>query len=270
MSFFAAQSGAKHVYCVDYAAIIKHTKKIITENGFDDKITAIRSKVEDLTLPVDKVDIIVSEWMGYCLFYEFTLASVLFARDKWLAEGGLMFPDRLTFHVSAIEHLDYQEKKVNWWNNVYGIDMSSVGKSWRDRALVATISKERVVTASNMLRDIDLQTFTKDEIPFEAKFNLKMKTDNYVNAIVAFFEIEFTHCHTYVGFSTSPFAPYTHWKQTHFFLEHFITARKDEIISGVFRMKPNEQNERDMDVEIDINFSGEMGTFFEKNKYIIG
>ena len=37
-----------------------------------------------MTLPVEKVDIIISEWMGYCLFYESMLNSVLFARDKWL------------------------------------------------------------------------------------------------------------------------------------------------------------------------------------------
>merc|ERR1712107_316628 len=34
--------------------------------------TIIRGKVEEISLPegVDKVDIIISEWMGYCLFYE--------------------------------------------------------------------------------------------------------------------------------------------------------------------------------------------------------
>ena len=47
-------------------------------------ITLIKGKVEDVELPVDKVDIIVSEWMGYCLFYESMLDTVLHARDKWL------------------------------------------------------------------------------------------------------------------------------------------------------------------------------------------
>ena len=31
-----------------------------------------------------QVDIIVSEWMGYFLFYESMLDSVIFARDKYL------------------------------------------------------------------------------------------------------------------------------------------------------------------------------------------
>ena len=34
-----------------------------------------------------------------------------------------------------------------------------------------------------------------------------------VQALVTFFNIEFTHCHKRVGFSTAPEAPYTHWKQ---------------------------------------------------------
>ena len=49
-------------------------------------ITLIRGKVEEVTLPdgIEKVDIIISEWMGYCLFYESMLKTVLYARDKWL------------------------------------------------------------------------------------------------------------------------------------------------------------------------------------------
>ena len=47
-------------------------------------ITLIKGKVEEVELPVPKVDIILSEWMGYCLFYESMLNTVLYARDKWL------------------------------------------------------------------------------------------------------------------------------------------------------------------------------------------
>jgi protein arginine N-methyltransferase 1 len=50
--------------------------------------------MEELTLPVEKVDIIISEWMGYFLLYESMLDSVLWARDKYLVEGGKMLPDR--------------------------------------------------------------------------------------------------------------------------------------------------------------------------------
>jgi len=49
-------------------------------------IKLVRGKVEEVTLPdgIENVDIIVSEWMGYCLFYESMLNTVIYARDKWL------------------------------------------------------------------------------------------------------------------------------------------------------------------------------------------
>jgi protein arginine N-methyltransferase 1 len=50
--------------------------------------------MEEAVLPVEKVDIIISEWMGYFLLYESMLDSVLWARDKYLAPNGKMLPDR--------------------------------------------------------------------------------------------------------------------------------------------------------------------------------
>lgn len=47
-------------------------------------MTIIKGKVEEVELPVEGVDIIISEWMGYCLFYESMLNTVIYARDKWL------------------------------------------------------------------------------------------------------------------------------------------------------------------------------------------
>ena len=42
------------------------------------------------------IDVLVSEWMGYCLLYESMLSSVLYARDRWLKPGGAVLPDTAT------------------------------------------------------------------------------------------------------------------------------------------------------------------------------
>ena len=88
-----------------------------------------------------------------------------------------------------------------------------------------------------------------------------------LQALVTFFQIEFSKCHKRVGFSTAPEAPYTHWKQTVFYLEDYITCKKDEEVSGTFKMTPNERNKRDLDFEIEIEFNGELGKMKETNKY---
>ena len=61
-----------------------------------------------VTLPVDKVDIIISEWMGYFLFYESMLDTVIYARDKWLVPGGIIMPDKATLSLCAIEDGEYK------------------------------------------------------------------------------------------------------------------------------------------------------------------
>lgn len=47
-------------------------------------ITVLKGKIEEIELPVTKVDIIISEWMGYFLLFENMLNTVLYALDKWL------------------------------------------------------------------------------------------------------------------------------------------------------------------------------------------
>jgi protein arginine N-methyltransferase 3 len=63
LSMFAVKAGAKHVYAVDNSDIILKAREIAKENEVNDKITFIKGKVEEIKLPVEKVDIIISEWM---------------------------------------------------------------------------------------------------------------------------------------------------------------------------------------------------------------
>ena len=71
---------------------------------------------------------------------------------------------------------------------------------------------------------------------------------------MTFFNMEFTHCQEREGFSTAPEAPITPWKQTVFYLEDYLTCTKGEEIYGVFKLKPNTRNVKDLDIEIDVDF----------------
>lgn len=76
-------------------------------------ITLVKGKLEEAELPIDKFDIIISEWMGYFLLYESMLDTVLLARDKYLKPEGLIFPDTAKLLFAAIEDQDYKEEKIN-------------------------------------------------------------------------------------------------------------------------------------------------------------
>ena len=111
-SRFAVKAGAKHVIGVDMSTIIDKAKEIVEVNGMSDKITLLQGKMEEVVLPFDKVDIIISEWMGYFLLYESMLDTVLYARDKYLVKDGLIFPDKATIFMAGIEDGDYKEDKI--------------------------------------------------------------------------------------------------------------------------------------------------------------
>ena len=109
---FAVKAGAKHVIGVDMSTIIEKAREIVAINGMSDKITLLQGKMEEVELPFPKVDIIISEWMGYFLLYESMLDTVLYARDTYLKKDGLIFPDKATIFMAGIEDGDYKEEKI--------------------------------------------------------------------------------------------------------------------------------------------------------------
>lgn len=269
LCMFAAKAGARKVIGVECSSIIEHAERIVKANGFADVITLVKGKVEEIELPdgIEKVDIIISEWMGYCLFYESMLKTVLFARDKWLVEGGHMFPDKASLHILAIEDRDYKDDKVNWWSNVYGFDMSCIRDIALTEPLVDVVDTKSIVSNTSLIKEIDILTMKEEDLSFSAPFHLQIKRNDYVHAFVTYFNIEFSACHKKIAFSTAPDCPYTHWKQTIFYFKDYLTVKRGEEIFGVFTCTPNGRNTRDLDFEIEYEFNGELGSSTNKHKY---
>jgi len=269
LSMFAAKAGARKVIGIECSSIVEYANKIVKQNKLDDVVEIIKGKVEEVELPdgIDKVDIIISEWMGYCLFYESMLNTVLFARDKWLAPGGMIMPDRATLYVCGIEDRQYKDEKINWWDSVYGFDMSCIRKVAISEPLVDVVDPKQVITNSCLIKEVDMYTVKLEDLAFSSPFHLQCRRDDYVQALVCYFNIEFTKCHKRTGFSTAPECRYTHWKQTVFYFDDYLTVKKGEEMYGVMNIKPNERNVRDLDFTIDVDFRGELSEMVESNSY---
>jgi len=272
LCLFAAKAGAKHVYGIEMAGIAHQARKIIAENGYQDKITVIKGKVEEIELPsgVNKVDIIISEWMGYFLLYESMLNTVLFARDKWLRPGGIIMPDRARMFMIGIEDGEYMAEKINFWDNVYGFKMSCLKEEAMKEPLVDIVQQNSVVTDSQTIFTIDLYKVKKEDLDFESNFALKVKHDDYIHAFVSFFDCVFTKCHTRVMFTTAPWSEYTHWKQTVFYLDEALMVSKGTQIKGHIKVHHNKKNPRDLDIDIKSTYnSKKTGTITQERRYLM-
>ncbi|KEZ44143.1 hypothetical protein SAPIO_CDS3066 [Scedosporium apiospermum] len=251
LSMFAARAGAKHVIGVDMSTIIFKAREIVKVNGLADKITLIQGKMEDVELPFPKVDIIISEWMGYFLLYESMLDTVLYARDKYLVPGGKIFPDKATIYAAGIEDGEYKDEKIGFWDNVYGFDYTPLKETALSEPLVDTVELKAVVTEPSSVLVLDLYTCTTADLDFKVPFELSCRRDDFIHALVAWFDIEFSECHKPIRFSTGPHTKYTHWKQTVFYLKDVLTVSAGERISSTISVKPNLKNRRDLDIAID-------------------
>ncbi|KAB1209302.1 putative protein arginine N-methyltransferase 1 [Morella rubra] len=223
LSLFCAKAGAEHVYAVECSHMADMAKEIVDTNGYSNVITVLKGKVEEIELPVAKVDIIISEWMGYFLLFENMLNTVLYARDKWLAEDGVVLPDKTSLYLTAIEDAEYKDDKIEFWNNVYGFDMSCIKKQALSEPLVDTVDQNQIVTNCQLLKTMDISKMAPGDASFTAPFKLVAERDDYIHALVAYFDVSFTKCHKLMGFSTGPRSRATHWKQTVLYLEDVLT-----------------------------------------------
>ncbi|KAJ4825985.1 hypothetical protein Tsubulata_051458, partial [Turnera subulata] len=168
LSLFSAQAGASRVIAVEasqkMAAVATQIAKdnglwrvnaqTNTGNQCGGIIEVVQSMVEGIDKSVKiephSIDVLLSEWMGYCLLYESMLSSVLFARDKWWMPGGAILPDTatITFDLVTMRHDEVSielepkpgmESKTTW---CYGIVL------WFDTGFTTRFCKEAPAVSS--------------------------------------------------------------------------------------------------------------------------
>jgi len=254
LSFFAAQAGAKHVYGIEFADIADYSIDIIKKNNMQDKITIIKSKVEEAELPVEKVDIILSEWMGYFLLYESMLDCVLFARDKWLKKDGYMFPDRAQMFLAAVEDKNYKYRKINSWNNIYGFNMNCIKEAAIAEPLIDNCTENYIISSTCKIFDIDIYKIKKEELDFMSGYEIQFNCDECFNGLVSWFNVSFNKVKNKVILPTGPYDEPTHWKQVVFYIEDNVYVKNGEKLKGNIAVIKDKKNFRFINVKISYHF----------------
>jgi len=268
LSMFAKDAGARVVYAVDASKMATYAKRIVKKNKADDVIKVLHGKMEEIQLP-EKVDIIISEWMGYFLVYESMLDSVLHARDRWLKPDGKMFPAEARLFLGGFRWPEYIQENLGYWRNVYGKDFTALiplaYRSHLKDPVIDELSVEQEVTGSNLVKDINLMTIKKEDLSsWSAEFSLQAMISASVHGIFAWFEVEFPslegkNTDTKSGveegegpviLSTAPEEEPTHWGQALFFFNDFPEIQQDDLISGTLNVRKNDKNPRFLDIQI--------------------
>ncbi|KWU42882.1 S-adenosyl-L-methionine-dependent methyltransferase [Rhodotorula sp. JG-1b] len=272
LSMFAAKAGARRVYAVDASNVAYKAMRNIKANGLDETITVIKGKVEEINLP-EKVDVIISEWMGYCLLYECMLDSVLYARDKYLQPDGLMVPSQTSILLSGYAGQPWYDDRVKFWDDVYGFDMQAMKDKIEDEAIIEVVDDGEVVSNEVSIADIYTQTATIASLSFSSPFSFTITrapasspnaTTFTLHALLAHFDTYFTSAPRVadsslreqsvksdegeVFFTTGAWDTPTHWKQTMLVLAQPLEVAIGDVVQGNITVVKDPENSRELNV----------------------
>ncbi|XP_076166472.1 protein arginine N-methyltransferase 6-like [Ptiloglossa arizonensis] len=250
LSIFCAQAGAQKVYAIEASDLVKLTEKVLIENKLQNKITVIHSKVEEIDVNnFEKVDVIISEWMGFYLVHEGMLDTVLFARDNFLKENGILFPSIAKLYASPCQ----LPSIYNFWDNVYGVTMKCIGEEYRKtksmKPEVLLVDEKNLLAESKLLAWLNLQCIDKQELNYlggEEYVSVCKKNGRY-QGVCIWFAVEFPDGSE---LSTSPFNKATHWKQTAIVLPMDIEVEEGEPVAFKLELKRNSCKPRQYNMEL--------------------
>jgi len=140
LSIFCAREGqAAKVIGVDASELTSITSQIVERNGFGDKISIVQCDMEEFVFdPNERIDVIVSEWMGTLLLFESMISAVIYARDEVFkinstlsdVEGvdnmPILLPSSASIFLHPVNMQERWDERIDYWDDVYGLDMGPV------------------------------------------------------------------------------------------------------------------------------------------------
>eukprot|EP01112_Ceratiomyxa_fruticulosa_P009835 TRINITY_DN2582_c0_g1_i15.p1 TRINITY_DN2582_c0_g1~~TRINITY_DN2582_c0_g1_i15.p1 ORF type:complete len:445 (-),score=87.78 TRINITY_DN2582_c0_g1_i15:447-1781(-) len=200
LSFFAAKVGAARVYAIEASEMAHNTELIVEKNGLSHIIKVLHGKLEELfereAIP-ERVDVIISEWMGSFLLFESMIESVIFARDTYLMPGGLIWPSSANIFISAVNMESLYKDRINFWKNVYDIDMSPL-IPFAQEELFSKPIKDQMADPTDLisnhvcLKHFDLYTLTMQQLSkFLVPVEFTITANSIFHGFVTWFDVRF-------------------------------------------------------------------------------
>lgn len=299
LAIWAAQAGARKVYAVEATKMCEHARQLVKANGLEGVVEVIEGSIEDVTLP-EKVDVIISEWMGYFLLRESMFDSVICARDRWLKPTGVMYPSHARMWVAPIRSRlvdqkmnDYDAAMEDWCSFVdetkhsYGVDMSVLTgpfteeqkKYYKQTSLWNSLHPEQVIGTPAIVKEIDCLTATVDEIlTVKANFSSLISMENTrFCGFAGWFDVHFRGrgedpAKNEIELTTAPSVQNsTHWGQQVFLLHPPLRTTEGDNMDVSFVMNRSKENHRLLEIEFGCKFkqsSGKLLQSFTEKYYI--
>jgi len=199
-ALLACKFGARCVYAVEPENIIGLAREAAAANGFLDRIEFFEKLSTEITLP-EPATIIISDLRGVLPWFEQSISSIIDARERLLAPGGVLIPHRDVLWAALVEAPEqYDEILMPWQNR--DLDLSAgkrlVMNTWRK----SRIKREQLLTDPVCWSTLDYYEVSSRDVCAEISWQAARK--GTAHGVAVWFDSELAEG---IRFSNHPAAP---------------------------------------------------------------
>ncbi len=216
LSLFAARAGAARVYAVEQTTIAVLARELAAANGFGDVVNVIQGDIVEVDLP-ERVDVIVSEWLGGFGIDEGMLVPVIVARDRWLEPGGTMIPRSVSAWTGLVHDSQLDETVGFLRDDPYGLRLDGLVEMTVNEIIYSgsffhlAEGDKRSEPGLLWTTDVEQIAIGEAEAPQEAEALLRVRDAGTANALALWFSADLAPG---TSLSIGPGDPPTHWGMT--------------------------------------------------------
>ncbi|KAG2425328.1 hypothetical protein HXX76_013743 [Chlamydomonas incerta] len=277
LSLMAAKAGAARVIAVDGSAgACDSARRIVRANGLEDRITVVHGAVESLReLPGlaggQKVDVVLSGWMGAGLLAGGMINGVAHAVKTWLKPGGMVLPDRVSLWAAALEDRDALLEAKESWSRVAGFDMSAaLAQAIKHPRRDVLTRKSQLLSAPQRLAEWRTADLAPDTVLDAATgayarcpIQLTAVREERLFGLVMWWDAMWTlggalegEGKSPVRFTNHPLSSASHYQQLMLDFPKSVRLAADDVVGGELVLRPGSTDPRDLEISLEVVAAG--------------
>jgi type I protein arginine methyltransferase len=198
-ALMAAELGARRVFAIDPSNLIQVARDAAREHGFGDRIEFIQESSTKISLP-ERADVIVSDLRGVLPWFAHHIGSIVDARTRFLAPGGILIPRCDKAWAAIVEVPEHYERIVKPWNgDTDGLTLSSARNLAVNMWSKFRARPENLLSESLCWYELDYGSLT--ETNFDVRLELTITRAGTAHGFALWFDAELIDG---VGFSNAP------------------------------------------------------------------
>lgn len=225
-ALLACRLGAGRVHAIEPDDSLQVARQLAAANGYSGRITFHQCLSTEVALP-ERADVIVSDLRGVLPLFQHHIPSIVDARQRLLAPGGVLIPQRDTLWAALIEDpKTYERYSRPWLANDFDLDLRAgrpyVVNTWQK----VNAKAGQLLVPARQWAALDYTTIDNPDVAGELSWTIDRP--GTAHALLLWFDAELAEG---IGFSNAPGGPELIYGQGFFPLQEPLSLEPGDAVT---------------------------------------